>query len=564
MTSGRKRKSDRPPAMPKAAGRISTETDLPANSSNIRHVGFSILSEPSLEDLLAASIELGRVQAGQSEEEATRAMVGMLERLFPERRIAVRLLTEDGLGVRTIEGTEPLLRARRNTLELTEEEILRHGAEVSPRRGSIVSVVRQHVSVFEEGAEGFSVPIVDGTTICGLVNIEYYAHHRVPPSDRSLIVQLAVQFSSVLRNGRLMRESVYLRDYLSKLLEHANAPIVVINRDTRVRVANRAFLALTGLGREDVVGAELSSMLPDTDRRRLAPVLMHAFRGETTSNFEICIARKNGSLARVSMNTASIVAASGEVESVIAIGRDVSEVRALEEQIIHAEKLATLGQLAAGVVHELNNPLTSISVYSDYLHKKGQRSHMDAGDLEKLRRIVESAERILNFTRDLVAYARPSAEEPRLLSIRDVVEQAVVFCEHVLDEYQVTVERRYDGHTPPVYGVKSQLHQVFINIITNACHAMRDIVTRPSKLVIETNESGTGVEVSIQDNGGGIPDENLERIFDPFYSTKTEGKGTGLGLSIVRNIVHAHGGTIVVSSRMGEGSRFEIRLPSRT
>jgi signal transduction histidine kinase len=270
--------------------------------------------------------------------------------------------------------------------------------------------------------------------------------------------------------------------------------------------------------------------------------------------------RANGGFARVAMNTASIVSADGEVEGVIAIGRDITEVRQLEEQIIQAEKLATLGQLAAGVVHELNNPLTSISVYSDYLLKKGERGTGEPSDLEKLRRIVQSAERILNFTRDLVAYARPSNEEPRLISIHDVLDQSVVFCEHVIAESGVRVVKKYAENVQPVYAVKGQLHQVFINLITNACHAMP---MGAGHLTVETEPVEERLMVRLADNGAGIPSDHLDRIFEPFFSTKGEGKGTGLGLSIVRNIVHQHGGSIQVKSELGGGTAFEIALPYR-
>src|SRR5690606_36675454 len=185
------------------------------------------------------------------------------------------------------------------------------------------------------------------------------------------------------------------------LLDHANAPIVVIGREREIRVVNRAFLDDTGGDRERLHGRDFLSLLPETERQRILPVFIHALRGEPTGNFEVRVPRSGGVHSRLVINTASILAADGEIEGVIAIGRDLTELRELEEQVIQAEKLATLGQLAAGVVHELNNPLTSIAVYGEYLLRKSEQTGTDPSDVEKLRRIVESAERILRFTRDL-------------------------------------------------------------------------------------------------------------------------------------------------------------------
>jgi signal transduction histidine kinase len=242
---------------------------------------------------------------------------------------------------------------------------------------------------------------------------------------------------------------------------------------------------------------------------------------------------------------------------VSAKGRESLELRG---QIIQSEKLASLGQIAAGVVHELNNPLTSIVGYSDYLRSKAERTGADANDVERLRRIGEAAGRILRFSRDLIAYARPSIEPPAPVAIHAVIDQAFVFCEHVLGTADIRVERRFAPDVRPVLGVRDQLTQVFVNLFTNACHAMEP---RGGTLLVETDlhMARRSVSVIVSDSGHGIDPENLKRIFDPFFSTKTDGRGTGLGLSIVRNIVLLHGGAIAVESTPRKGTRFTFELP---
>jgi two-component system NtrC family sensor kinase len=239
------------------------------------------------------------------------------------------------------------------------------------------------------------------------------------------------------------------------------------------------------------------------------------------------------------------------------------ESRELKGQIIQSEKLASLGQIAAGVVHELNNPLTSIIGYSDYLRAKAERERSDPNDVERLRRIGEAAARILRFTRDLMAYARPSIEPPAPVAVHAIVEQALVFCEHLFTQAGVHVDRRFATEVRPVLGVRDQLTQVFVNLFTNACHAMETDGGALS-VTTEVDLPRHSVRITVTDTGLGIEPENLKHIFDPFFTTKTEGRGTGLGLSIVRNIVLLHGGSIAVDSTTHHGTTFVLELPIAT
>jgi signal transduction histidine kinase len=244
---------------------------------------------------------------------------------------------------------------------------------------------------------------------------------------------------------------------------------------------------------------------------------------------------------------------------------DAKNLRALNEHMVQAEKLASLGQIAAGVVHELNNPLTSIVAYTDYLLRKSSQNGGDPDDAERLRRIGESATRMLRFTRDLVTYSRPSQQRPVPVQLATVVERALAFCEHVLAEAGVSVDRQLDPE-PQVNGMPEQLAQVLVNLITNACHAMPPsdgkltVITR-----YEAGEEGAHARVAIvvEDNGHGIAPEHLPSIFVPFFTTKTEGRGTGLGLSIVKNIIEQHEGDIwAEAASNGAGTRFVILLRS--
>lgn len=234
--------------------------------------------------------------------------------------------------------------------------------------------------------------------------------------------------------------------------------------------------------------------------------------------------------------------------------RDPGERRTSE----HKDKLAGLGKVVAGVVHELNNPVTSILAYAEYLRRKAERGSLDSADLERISRIEEAARRIHGFSRDLIAYARPSTEIAVLLGVHDVIDRALTFCEHVLGPAGVTIDRAY-GEIKPVRAIGGQLTQVFVNLFMNAAHAMSP---GGGTLRIVTMLDGAAVHVTVSDTGQGIAEHALPRIFEPFFTTSDSGEGTGLGLSIVREIVEAHRGAVWAERRDGSGAAFHVVLPT--
>jgi two-component system NtrC family sensor kinase len=242
------------------------------------------------------------------------------------------------------------------------------------------------------------------------------------------------------------------------------------------------------------------------------------------------------------------------------------DARVFEERMIQTDKLATFGRIAAGVVHELNNPLTSIVAYSDYLIRKAVEKPPgappdDPEDVERLRRISESANRMLRFTRDLVHYARPSGGAAGPVVLHGVIDQAVAFCEHVLAGASMRVERRYGPDVLAVRGVSEQLVQVFVNLLTNASQA-----AAPSEAVVVLTTSldpaTRRVTVQVEDNGSGIAPEHMGEVFAPFFTTKADRQGTGLGLSIVKSIMENHEGDIRVVCEAGRGACFVLELPA--
>lgn len=519
------------------------------------------LKSPSLDEVLAEFLSLTRsVSLEMHDEEIVHAYVTAMLRLFPGRLFALRLFDADSGELSLVYATGRLRSDRRDTVFVTQSSLEQQGL-TTPLPQAAVEVRRDYVPLFHEETAGFDVAIGDGRRLIGVLAVEYPPDHAVGEDDPPRIVPVVLQLSASLRNARLLRESLYLRDYLTKLLEHANAPIIVIGRKREIRVVNRALLALTGFRREELVGRDFTSLLDHEERARLLPVFISALRGHSATGVEVRVPSRRGAPVRLLMNTASVLSADGEVEGVIAIGRDLTEIRELEQRIVHAEKLAMVGQLAAGVVHELNNPLTSISVYSDYLLKQQVSQSGAPGDIHKLKRIHESADRILRFSRELLAYARPTPEEPRILQAHELIESSVEYCDHLISQRGVEVTVAASPTLSPMLGVNAQLQQVLVNLITNACHAMPE---GAGKLTLGARETERGeIEISVADNGSGISPDHLGRVFEPFFSTKGEGHGTGLGLSIVRNIIELHGGRVTVQSELGHGTTFLLTFPAR-
>jgi len=233
------------------------------------------------------------------------------------------------------------------------------------------------------------------------------------------------------------------------------------------------------------------------------------------------------------------------------------EVSTLRHELWQLQKLATIGQSAASVVHELNNPLTTIMAYSDFLIRRCEEGSGDETMVDRLARIHEAASRIQQFSRQLIDYSRPATLLPGPVAIHTVIDRALGFCMHLLRSSDIVVERSYCD-LPVIDGMETPLTQVFVNLITNAWHAMRDSA---GTLRLATRRDGDTMIIQVSDEGRGIAPENLGRLFDAYFTTKTKTTGVGLGLHIVHQVIVDHGGRITAANREPRGALFTIELP---
>jgi signal transduction histidine kinase len=234
---------------------------------------------------------------------------------------------------------------------------------------------------------------------------------------------------------------------------------------------------------------------------------------------------------------------------------EVEEQKAkLQEQLRHADRLATIGQLAAGVAHEINEPLANILGFAQLAKKSAKLPKQASEDMDKIVRNCLHAREIIH---KLLTFARQMPPEKSSVNLNQVVTDGLYFLESRCAKAAIEIKRELDPNLPEIYADASQLHQVLVNLIVNAIQAMRDHGT----VTLRTRSGNESVYLSVSDTGAGMSDEVKCNIFTPFFTTKDVNEGTGLGLAVVHGIIASHNGKIEVRSEIGKGSTFEIELP---
>src|SRR3989442_12405216 len=275
------------------------------------------------------------------------------------------------------------------------------------------------------------------------------------------------------------------------------------------------------------------------------------------ASLEIRVRHKQGEWRRIRFNFSPLSDEKGNIEGVVLSGRDVTDLKRLEEQLIQAEKLAAMGQMLAGVAHELNNPLTAILGVTELLRDRPGADDSTKRQLELTHRQARRAARIVQ---NLLEFSRPASPQKKSLDVNSLIERTLQLHEHSLRRNFIEVDFRPQPDLPGVVGDANQLIQVLLNLVTNAEQAIRE-VRDTGRIQIRLYRKENQLTVTVQDDGVGIRPEALPRIFDPFYTTKRPGVGTGLGLSICMSIVREHGGNIEAETLPAGGTAFTVTLP---
>ena len=380
--------------------------------------------------------------------------------------------------------------------------------------------------------------------------------------DVELLETLAGYIGIAIQNARLyasleqkVAEYERLKDFNENIVESINVGVLAVDLEDRIESWNSQMEVMYALPRWQAVGRSLREIFPDAFvedyyRFRQSPGIhnLYKFRMGTPSG---------------EWRTLNIAVAPLVTRKFAAIGRliimdDITERMELEAQLSQADKLSSIGLLAAGVAHEVNTPLAVISSYTQMLGKQLQTDPQKAGLLEKITKQTFRASEIVN---NLLNFSRTTGTEFSDINLNKVISDTLALLEHQLKVAHVKVDREFCGELPPIQGNAGRLQQVFLNLFLNA----KDAMTGGGVLKVAT-QNGDSVTVRVTDTGSGIAQEHINRIYDPFFTTKTnpkegQNRGTGLGLSVTYGIIQEHAGNIRVESRPGEGTTFTLDFP---
>ena len=389
----------------------------------------------------------------------------------------------------------------------------------------------------------------DGTLLHAIINA--YAVH----DEHRHIVQFrgAIQDVSGLKSSQseLHRE----RDFSAKILDNTQSLILVADVSGRVSYANRRWYEM-GYQQPELLGRPLQEVITPARRAALTDAFAATLAGRHIDSLELQVLRGEGGVGHFAVNLSPALDSEGNVASIVVVMSDITDSAALQAKLMHAEKMAAVGQLVSGVAHEVNNPLTAILGFADLLM---ENTELPDSARKDLRVILQEAQRTKQIVQNLLSFARQVPPQRKPLQLNVILRRTVQLRAYDLHSRGVEVVEVLDENLQSVNGDAQQLQQVFLNILNNAYDAVRD-TGRAARIEIRTRNIDRVVEIAFRDNGQGI--EFPERIFDPFFTTKAVGKGTGLGLSICYGIVREHGGEILCHNNTdGEGATFLVRLP---
>jgi len=359
----------------------------------------------------------------------------------------------------------------------------------------------------------------------------------------------------------------------STALEFAANAIVITDVNGKIVWVNKAFTETTGYSAEEVIGKnprilKSGELKPSFYKEMWETILSGKVWRDTVVN-----RRKDGSLNREDMTITPISDGAGKISHFVAIKQDITELEqalsdvrakndelaAMTQQLWQASRLATVGELAASVAHELNNPLATISLRLETLAAQLENDEQKRHAVEI---VADETERMGKLVGNLLQFSRRTHQQISTIDAREELDNSVELIEYHLRSNNVKIIREYDSDLPTIQADRQQLRQVFLNLITNAS----DALTAGGTITLSATTSNAGnrekVRLDFSDTGGGVTPEDLHKIWDPFFTTKPEGKGTGLGLAICKRVVEEHHGSITIHSEVGKGTIVTLELPT--
>jgi signal transduction histidine kinase len=379
-------------------------------------------------------------------------------------------------------------------------------------------------------------------------------------SDKEIISILSSAFSVAIENSLLYEEMVKLKNFNLGIINSLNSGVITFDMDKRLNFYNKSAEFILNLNQSSL-GLEVEKILSNIENEKLKIILDGINRNENILNMKAELKTETGEKKILNFSLSNLKDVQDKVIGYIISFDDISEKEFLETQLLRTEKLAALGELSAGIAHEIKNPLTSIKGFTQLLPKKLD----DKEFLLKFANIIENETKRLNsIIENLLEFAKPKIKKYEILNLNEPLRRALELLNPKLKSANIEVELEL-SETPEIYGEIDKLEQVFINIILNSIDAMENggkLIIK-SKTLIKRGPENIFMEyatIYFTDTGKGIKEEDIDKLFNPFWTTKE--KGTGLGLSISHRIITEHKGLIEVKSKYNQGTTFIIYLPT--
>ena len=398
------------------------------------------------------------------------------------------------------------------------------------------------------------VPVQRRGERIGAVSIVSSKVHTFSPLELERVEAMADLLSVALANAELFQTMKQAEWRFRTLFRAApDAVLTVLHATGRIREANDAVREVFGLEPHQIIGRTLVELILPIDRTTMTSALTAAFEG-SPARAEVQVTLPGGATRVVALAASRLPEA--DPPSVLLIGRDMTQERELRVRLMESDRLAAVGELVAGVAHEVNNPLSSISAFAQLLLRETTLAPSQRESIEVIRAETMRASQVV---KDLLAFARRSEPQRAPLDVNGVVARTVRMRQYQFSEASVVVETELADDLPSVMGDARQLQQVCLNLLTNSVQAM---APHGGTLRVRTFSADGAVVLEVSDSGTGIPAHVRAHIFEPFFTTKQEGEGTGLGLSVSYGIISAHRGTIEVTESSSMGTTFRVTLPA--
>lgn len=401
-----------------------------------------------------------------------------------------------------------------------------------------------------------SIPLMVQDEAVGVLCVCSSSPNMYSEDDVRVLSIIASQSAAIYKE---LQALAALTSYTDNILSSIAAGVVTLDNDGIILTWNQAAEFITGIMASEVSGLRYKDVIDrldiaDADKASTIQIIEKVrTTGKVFQGYKMCYHPTNRDVMYLNISASVLCNSSGDPIGQVIIFEDISKEIKMEDEFRRMGELAAVGQLAASIAHELRNPLSSIKGAAQFLQKEYEE---EGPIVEFLDIIIEEVNGLSKLTTEFLEFARPIQLELTSLDLNEIVKKTLQFMSVNLSESHVVVIDHLDDSIPKIQADGKQLEQVLRNIIINALQAMPE---DGGTLSVQTKTVGQFVELAITDTGSGIPEEKLDRIFVPFFTTKT--KGTGLGLSVVQKIVENHGGRIEVTSVIGQGTTFKIMLP---